>query len=203
MPSRKCRKKIGILGGTFDPVHFGHLIIARYIVENLKLDRFLFIPAGSPPHKSRRKLTDYKHRSCMVKLAIENNPSFEFCPIEKDSLEKSFSVSTLENLRKLYDKMTRFYFVIGMDSFVEIKSWYHYKELFTLSQVVVINRPGYPLRYRHEDFAENAIFIKIPGIDISSSYIRSQITRRDGIRYLVSDEVGKYIKKHKLYEKGS
>ncbi len=188
--------KIGILGGTFNPVHIGHLILAEEAAGKLKLDKVIFMPVYIPPHKNSPDLIEAEHRYQMCILATKNNPNFEVSKLEIEREGKSYSVETLKELRKKYGKDVQLFFLTGSDSLKELFSWKDVDDIFKLSQFVVAQRPGYPI----ERLPEEVKVVLITPIEVSSSLIRQRIKEEKSIRYLVPDEVRDYIIGHKLYK---
>lgn len=180
-------KRIGILGGTFNPIHTGHLLVAEGVKEELGLDYVLFIPCYLPPHKKPLKLAPARHRLAMVRLAIRGNPSFRISTIEIKRKGKSYSVDTLEELHRLYKGKARFFFIIGSDSISGLRTWKSIDKLMKLCKLVAVSRPGYRLRY------PGVKIIDIPTLPISSTDIRRLIKEGKSIRYLVPEEVRRYI----------
>ncbi len=187
--------RIGILGGTFDPIHIGHLILAEDSYRFLKLDRLIFVPAFKPPHKLDFKVIPANHRIKMVKLAIKNNPHFEASDIEIKRKGRSYSVETLKFFRKRY-KNDKLFFIVGSDSLNELKTWKDLDRIFKLSRFVIAERPNFKILR----VPKQASKIKITGIDISSTEIRRRVKDGKSIRYLVPEGVREYIYKHKLYK---
>ena len=199
-------KKIGIMGGTFNPIHLGHLAIAQTAMEEMKLDRVLFIPNASPPHKeiSKDEMSG-EHRINMVKLAVEDNSNFKICTIESFGGKREYTVNTLRNLRALFPS-DEFYFIAGSDALVGMSNWKSPGEIFAQCRVVVTHRAG-ESKSEFNRAAENLrnaynaeIFvINMPPLDISSTQIRKKIAAGESVKHLVPDRVGKYISDEKLY----
>lgn len=187
--------KVGILGGTFNPVHLGHLILAEEAGDKLKLDKIIFMPVNIPPHKNSSQLIKAEHRYEMCVLATESNSSFEVSNLEIAREGKSYSVETLKELRKQYGKDVQLFFLTGSDSLKELFSWKDVDDIFKLSQFVVAERPGYPI----EKLPNEVKIVLITPIEVSSSLIRQRVREGKSIRYLVSDRVRDYIVKHNLY----
>lgn len=189
--------KLGIFGGTFNPIHLGHLLIAEAAAEALELDRVIFIPSATPPHKRPRVLADARHRLRMVKLAIHGNPRFGCSDIEVRRGGPSYSVETLRQLRHAMPR-AKFYFLIGADSLRELHKWREAAELARLCEFICVARPGErtpPARLR------GLRVHKLPGhpADISSSDIRDRLASGASVRYLVPETVQRYIQKTGLY----
>ncbi|MDO6355354.1 nicotinate-nucleotide adenylyltransferase [Caloramator sp. CAR-1] len=196
-------QNIGLFGGTFNPIHLGHLIIANEVLESLRLDKIIFIPTGVPPHKDIGVVKG-KHRFEMVKLAIEDNPYFEVSDIEIKRLDYSYTYDTLKELQKIY-YVNKFRFIIGYDAFLEIDSWKNVKEVFKMAQFVVVNRNVESremlklIEEKCNKFDGEAIYLKVPNIEISSTEIRKRINEGKSIKYLLPDKVIDYIQKNDLY----
>lgn len=200
--------RLGIFGGTFDPIHLGHLILAEHCREACRLDRVLFIPAGQPPHKSDRQITPGKLRLEMVELAIAGHAAFAASSIELDREGPSYSVDTLAAL-SLEHSGAELFFLIGSDSLLDLASWHQPARIATLATVVVATRPGAtrlnlePLRavlgpHAVEQLVQH--FVEIPLIQISSSSIRTRVSAGHSIRYLVPRAVECFIETHGLYK---
>ncbi len=211
--------RIGILGGTFNPIHIAHLRIAEEVREACGLDRVLFIPAATPPHKALADEVPFGQRLAMVAAAIADNPAFAASDLESRRSGKSYSVHTLEILRA-ENPGVEYFFIMGMDSFREISSWREYRRLFALCHLVVTARPGsdsapppelLPVAVRDEFCYDGAsqklvhrsgftvIFLKETYLDISSTRIRELRTAGRSVRYLVPVAVENYLHQHALY----
>ena len=189
------KKRIGILGGTFNPPHLGHLVLAQESLRKLKLDKVIFIPTSIPPHKKVGDDNAYM-RHKMVALACRGNPQFEVSKIELERREVSYSVDTLRKLRNKYGKSTKLFFIAGSDSLNELESWKNIDEVMKLANFVVAVRPGFPVA----KLKRKVRFIKIPALDISSSMIRNCLRLSQPVRYLVPESVRRFIVKHRLYK---
>ena len=194
------KRKIGILGGTFDPVHLGHLVLAEQVMEKLKLDRVIFIPSASPPHKTERKLSSAHDRFRMTKLALEGNPKFSISDMELKREGLSYTVDTLKTLKKAY-RNSEIYFLTGSDMLDEIRTWRDPEQIYKLAKMVIAIRPGFDDFDCNNHFAKKSIIVPITGMDISSTRIREMVQKGESIRYLVPLKVEEYIKKKKLYRK--
>lgn len=197
--------KIGIMGGTFDPIHNGHLIISEYIREYLNLEQVIFIPAGQPPHKNNNLVTSSSHRFDMTKLAIGSNDYFKISDIEINSKEFSYTFNTIDKLKE-EDKNSEFYFIIGADSLFSLEKWYKFSELAKITNFALWERTGYSpdevldrIHYLKSKYESNITYVEGPIIEISSSQIRSRLQSNRSIRYLVPDSVLKYVEKYNLY----
>ena len=200
-------KKLGLLGGTFDPPHIAHLRIAEEVRENFGLEKIAFIPTAYPPHKKLEEYSPFQHRLEMVKLAIKSNPFFLCLDIEKD-IKPSYTLKTLQILKKNLPN-TEFFFIIGPDSFVSINTWWKWEELPKWAHFIVLtNRTQiFSLDYfknlakkLYKNLAEKFLFFENTPLNISSSKIRKLVKEKKSIKYLVLEEVEDYIKKHKLYK---
>ncbi|GAA0432098.1 MAG: nicotinate-nucleotide adenylyltransferase [Bacillota bacterium] len=186
-------KRIGILGGTFDPPHIGHLIIAEEVRISLELDEVWFIPSYTPPHKEDVK-TSPNNRLEMVHLAIENNRYFKVNPVEINRVGKSYTIDTIKELKKNHPHKT-FYFIIGADMVEYLPKWERIDELMQLIQFVGVKRSTHSLQ-THYPIVE----VDIPLIEISSTLLRERLERSETIHYLLPDSVYNYIKENHLYE---
>jgi nicotinate-nucleotide adenylyltransferase len=195
-------KRFGVFGGAFNPVHMAHLIIVEDVREQMHLDKVIFIPYANPPHKPHDELIDAEFRLTMINLAIAGNPGFESSDIEIQNgrVSKTYTVDTLISLRDIYgtDQII-FYLIIGLDNLIELHTWKEPGKLFILSEVLVINRPGYVIQNVKHDYGKQVKFISAPAIDISSTDIRLRIRENKTIKYLVPEQVEKYILINNLY----
>jgi nicotinate-nucleotide adenylyltransferase len=189
------KKRIGILGGMFNPPHIGHLALAEEAAYQLKLDKVIFIPSFIPPHKSLKR-DNPQLRYQMAALACKGNPLFEACGIELERNAVSYSVDTLRSLRRKYGSSADFFFIIGSDWIEELDEWKDSRELMRLAHFAVAKRPGFPMH----GIKKSTRIIDMPLLDISSSMIRARIRKSQSVKYLVPEEVRRFIKKHRLYE---
>ena len=215
-------QRLGILGGTFNPVHFGHLAAAEEVRSRLRLDRVLFIPSSIPPHKEET-MPSAAARLEMVRLAVTGNPAFEPSDIEIKRGGRSYTIDTIEALHAAYPDAGLF-FITGLDSFLEIRTWHQWERLLTLCSFVVLSRPGYHfadlaslnfmnvasgelVRLDRKEHVEAIIrtgaftfFLEmIPLYDISSTDIRCRVKEGRSVKYLLPQVVETYIIKNKLY----
>jgi nicotinate-nucleotide adenylyltransferase len=188
--------RIGILGGTFDPPHIGHLILAQEAMVKLDLEKIGFIPAALPPHKGSSPRASPEQRLKMVGLAISDHPRFEVLDIELRRAGPSYTVDTILELRKTWGAGMEVFFLMGSDSLRELPTWREPERLVEICQVVVATRPGSTLRGK---FAEGVIILEMPPVGISSTQIRERVRRGEPIRYLVPGEVERYIFQEGLY----
>ena len=186
--------KIGILGGTFNPIHIGHLILAEEAREKLKLDKIIFVPAYLPPHKENSEIMDARHRYRMVKLAIKTNRYFLVSGIEIKRDGRSYTIDTLKEFKKIYPG-DELYFIIGSDLLKYLEDWKDLDEIIKMVKFIAATRPGYPL----EKIPVYIATIPIRAVDISGFEIRKAISENKSFRYLVPEAVFNYINKCKLY----
>ena len=187
--------RIGIFGGTFNCIHFGHLVLAEQAFEKLKLDKVIFIPSYLPPHKKSRNMASAAERFAMVKLAIQENKRFSVSDIEIQRKGRSYSIDTIRKLHEMYPK-ARFYFISGSDVSDQIGKWKSIDEILRLATFVLAKRPGYHLK----KYTKNIVVISITELDISSSMIRRKIRTGQSVRYLMPGRVYNYIKEKGLYK---
>jgi nicotinate-nucleotide adenylyltransferase len=192
------KEKWGLLGGTFNPIHFGHLRLAEEVRENLSLKKIIFIPAGQPPHKKEKEIINVKHRFKMVEIAIKSNPYFSLSSAEVKRKGVSYSIETVSQFKKEYPQID-FYFLMGTDAFLEIATWREAEKFLSTCQVVVVSRPGYPFSSILAEWKKKVIMLKIEGLEISSTQIRKRIRENRSIKYLVPEEVLNYLTQSRLY----
>ncbi len=197
--------KIGIMGGTFDPIHFGHLLAAEESRSALGLDEVIFIPSGDPAHKRGRRIASPEDRYVMTLLTTLTNPMFTPSRIEIDRREPSHTVDTLREMRHWYAPgSVVFYFITGLDAVLGITSWKEHEALPDLCSIVAVNRPGYApqsLESLPPEMRKAIIPLEIPLLSISSTEIRSRIEEDRSIKYLLPETVEQYIYKRGLYRK--
>lgn len=199
-------KKIGISGGTFNPIHLGHLIIAEMVRDKYGLDKVLFIPSGMPPHKNLNNVIEAEHRFNMVQQAVASNPYFIESRMEVDREGYTYTIDTLKNLRESYGKSATLYYIIGADVLNDLLTWRNYQEVFGICEFIAVLRPGSCLEgfnkqmeYLRDTFSAKIHFIDTPLIEISSTDIRNRIKEGKSIKYLVPESVEDYIKENGLY----
>jgi len=185
---------IGLFGGSFDPVHHGHLIVAQVAVEALGLDGLRFVPAREQPFKRGRHRSAPEHRAAMLSLAIAGSPTFAVERSELDRPSPSYTVQTLEQLRR-HDSTTELVLLLGADAAAELPAWHQAERIPQLARVVVFARPGSTVP---ESPAISQV-LEVPSIDISATEIRRRVQQRRPIRYWVPDVVAEYIVRHQLY----
>lgn len=211
--------KIGILGGTFNPIHNAHLRVAETVHDRLALDRIIFIPAATPPHKELASEISFEHRKNMVELAIADNPHFTISDIEEQRGGRSYTVHTLRQLRQSFPG-DEFFFIIGSDSFLEIATWFNFSEIFSLANLVIVERPARAISdltaplpvalrsefcYLHDEMrlthqsGFSVFYLPDTPLAISSSAVRQLLREGRSIRYLVPDRVSRYIYEKRIY----
>lgn len=197
--------RIGIMGGSFDPIHYGHLVLAEEVRSQFELEKILFIPNGIAPHK-RGRLTDSEDRLQMTQLATADNVHFEVSRFEIDREEVSYTVDTLRYLKQTMGEDIDLYFITGADALLDLNLWKSFEEVLKLCTFVGATRPG----YMTEDLAEQAQYLRdtydakielleIPGLAISSTEVRNRVQSGKSIRYLVPKLVQSYIEERGLY----
>ena len=215
-------ERIGLFGGTFNPIHSGHLKAAEIVQNRMDLDKVLFIPSYIPPHKDSAEIASPVHRMKMVELALHSHPHFIPSSIEVDAEEKSYSIITLGKIKKLYPN-SRLFFILGIDAFLEIDTWKDHEQVLEQCFFVVINRPGFQLEEAEsvaqgtsrgivcrlsesENIDEGMLrtqkifLLPIEALDIASTDIREKIKRGESIQSMVPDEVSAYIQMNNLYQ---
>lgn len=195
--------RLGVMGGTFDPPHKAHIAIAEEAMRSFKLDKVLFIPTGTPPHKPVNDITDAEHRYAMTKTAIEGNPGFEVSRMEIDRKGPSYSIDTIRSLKEIYPPGTEIYFIIGADEALELPKWYESEKLPGLTRFIAAPRSGFNetiLKNRLPEALAAAVdILSIKQMEISATDIRQRLSSGDSVGELVSESVVKYIKEHRLY----
>ena len=197
--------KVGIMGGTFDPIHNGHLVTAEAVRDTLALDEVLFIPSARPPHKLGRNITSPEHRLAMTVLATCFNPKFRVSSIEIIRKGPSYAVDTIDALKSEYKGGTEFYFILGADAALELATWHNAHQLIEKCYFIAATREGTDIdieavEAQFGDIGRGRLQrVETPKIEISSTDIRDKIRRGHSIRYLVPDTVEAYIRKERLY----
>ena len=196
---------IGVLGGTFDPVHNGHLIVAEEAKTQLNLAEVIFVPAGQPWLKADRPISPAEHRLQMLRLAIADKPYFKLSTIEIERAGPSYTIDTIAELQGQLGNGDELFFILGWDSLAELPQWREPKRLIKMCYLVAVPRPGYPrpklkaLEASIPGISQRVMLMKEPEIDISASVIRDRGARGLPIRHLVPEAVNRYIKEHGLY----
>lgn len=186
--------KIGILGGTFNPIHIGHLILAEEAREKIKLDRIIFVPTYLPPHKDNSSIAGAWHRYKMIKLAIKTNKYFSVSDIEIKRRGRSYTIDTIREFKNIYPK-DELYFIVGSDLLKYLAEWKDLPEVIKMVRFIVATRPGYPL----EKIPSYISTVAIRAVDVSAFEIRACVEKNKSFRYLVPEAVFNYINKKGLY----
>jgi len=225
--TRSAKKKVAVLGGSFDPIHYGHLGLAAEVKEKVGMDRVLFVPACISPHKQDRALTDARHRTAMLRLALREQPAFSLSEIELQRKGVSYTVNTVEALLAAHGDW-ELYWVMGYDAFQELDSWKEPRRLMTLCHIIAGTRPGYPKpnrerdlkrlglessflldrqphpegleEYGNPDTGRSVIFIALTPREVSSSEIRRRIRDHRSVKNWLPPEVEHYIISNQLYQ---
>jgi nicotinate-nucleotide adenylyltransferase len=195
-------KRLGVMGGTFDPIHHGHLVTAEEARAQFNLDEVLFVPTGHPWMKAHENVSPAEHRYLMTVIATASNPHFNVSRVEVDREGPTYAVETLRQLRDEQGAGTELFFVTGADAMLEILQWKEPEELFELSRFIAATRPGYDLTvFQHGAPAHDArvSVMPIPALAISSTDIRARVAEGRPIQYLVPEGVEYYIEKVGLY----
>ena len=196
---------IGVLGGTFDPIHMGHLIIAEEVRARLDLAEVLFIPAGQPWLKPNNAISPAQHRVEMVRLAISDEPSFKISTMEIERPGPSYTVDTIIELSGQIGAGDKLFFILGWDNLIQLPRWHEPSRLVKLCRLVPVPRVGHPspdldsLETAIPGLAQSLIMLDTPQIEISSSEIRERVARGLSIHQLVPEPVERYIREHRLY----
>ncbi len=189
--------RVGIFGGTFDPIHNGHLITAQSVKEIRELEKIIFIPAYISPHKQHAKASNARHRLNMLKLAMDEIPFFECSDFEIKQHTISYTIDTLKEFKKYYNEID---LIIGYDNIFQFHTWKDPDEIFKLANVVVLKRKSsHPIDYV-DKYVESAYFVETRGIEISATDIRNRVHAGLPIYYLVPEKVLEYINENKLYK---
>ena len=189
-------KRMGILGGTFNPVHMGHLTVAQMVHEKLKLDRVIFVPSHIPPHKKSTNIASPQDRLHMLRLAIRGNPTFEVSNYEIQKKGKSYSIDTIHYFHERYPHRTKFFFIIGIDLLPTLHRWKRVEEMLKMVTFVAVNRPGFKKRTAKIKVR----IVNVPVVQTSSTFVRQRIMAGKTIKFLVPDTVLDYIERNKLYQ---
>lgn len=198
--------RLGIMGGTFDPIHYGHLVTAEQAREALDLDLVLFMPAGSPAFKQDKKVTEPEDRYAMTLLATAPNPAFVTSRFEIDREGITYTVDTLREMRARYPENVKLYFITGADAILDIVSWHEAEKIGDLATLIAATRPGYDIeaaraRIDAAGLDIDVYYIEIPALAVSSTNLRERVADGKSIRFLTSESVIGYIGKKHLYEK--
>ncbi len=202
------KQRVAVFGGTFDPVHLGHLIVAEQCREQAGMDQVWFVPAARPPHKQERAVTPFAQRVEMLALAVAGNPAFHVSEIEKDRPGPSYTADTLAAISQDHAELD-LSFILGSDSLPDLPLWRDPLRILELARLLVVARPGWPVGSLQDVMAGigcrdvRAQIVQVPLIDIASRDLRRRVARGRGIRYLVPRAVEVYIREKQLYRGGA
>ncbi|BFV59336.1 nicotinate-nucleotide adenylyltransferase [Kitasatospora sp. CMC57] len=199
-PGVRARKRLGVMGGTFDPIHHGHLVAASEVASAFHLDEVIFVPTGQPWQKSDRVVTSAEDRYLMTVIATAENPQFSVSRIDIDREGPTYTVDTLRDLRALHPDADLF-FITGADALAQILSWRDSEELFSLAHFIGCTRPGHVLTDAGLPVGGVSL-VEVPALAISSTDCRARVAKGDPVWYLVPDGVVRYIHKRALYARG-
>ncbi|WP_333871317.1 nicotinate-nucleotide adenylyltransferase [Desulforamulus putei] len=202
-------KQICLMGGTFDPIHYGHLVVAEEVRQKFGLQKVLFIPAARPPHKMGKKISEAYHRVNMTRLATASNKYFEVSTLEIERQGISYTIDTVREIKRIYGIET-VYFITGADAVLEIINWKEAEKLLSMCTFIAATRPGYNLNNIKEtlkslpgDILKRILPLEVPALSISSSDIRQRVMEGRSIKYLLPESVEEYILKNGLYRKNT
>lgn len=203
-------QRIGILGGTFDPIHMGHLVSAQMALEKMNLERVIFVPSNIPPHK-KKAVAQPQDRFQMVRLAIKGNPYFDISSFELNRQGRSYTVDTLRYFKEKFPRNTKLFFIVGGDALSQLRTWKRIDDIHKMVSFIVVDRPQYlnpgkpesksPGRQGTKEQYDFKYYpLVTPGIGVSSSMIRRRAALGQTVRYLVPQTVARYIENNKLYK---
>jgi nicotinate-nucleotide adenylyltransferase len=205
-------RRVGVLGGTFDPVHYGHLVVAEEVYATLQLTEIVFVPTGQPPHKMDVEITSAEHRLKMLELAIASNPHFTISRVDLDRPGPSYTVDMLQLLHEEWGEQTAIYFIIGGDSLEDLLGWHDASGILEqLTHIVAVRRPGYIESETYYDWLEarlpgikqRLLVVDTPQLDISASDLRKRVAEGRPIKYQTPESVESYIVQYGLYRSKS
>jgi len=192
-------RRVGIMGGTFDPIHHGHLVAASEVASRFELDEVVFVPTGQPWQKSHRHVAPAEDRYLMTVIATASNPMFSVSRVDIDRPGETYTIDTLSDLRREYGDTTDMFFITGADALAQIVGWHRSDDLFKLAHFVGVTRPGHHLE--DPGFPEGVVsLIEVPALAISSTDCRTRVAAGQPVWYLVPDGVVQYISKRRLYQ---
>ncbi len=200
--------RLGVLGGTFDPIHIGHLLLAQEAANIMRLDRVYFVPAGQPPHKPDQPVTAARHRVAMAQLATRSNPLFGVSELDAAEDAPSFTVELMQRLQSRLPPRTDVYFLMGLDSLHDLPTWHNPAWLLENCKLVALFRPDVQidwsvLQQTLPNVRERVRILEMPGLEVSGLDVRARFMDGQPVRYLLTPEVIAYIRKHHLYEHGA
>ncbi|MEW6065617.1 nicotinic acid mononucleotide adenylyltransferase [Desulforamulus profundi] len=198
-------KQICLMGGTFDPIHYGHLVVAEEVRQKFGIQKVIFIPAARPPHKMGQEISEPHHRVNMTRLATASNRYFEVSTIEIERQGLSYTIDTVQEIKSIY-KIETVYFITGADAVLEILTWKEAEKLLNMCTFIAATRPGYNLNNLKEtlkslpgEIFKKTLPLEVPALSISSSDIRQRVREGRSIKYLLPEPVEQYIKENKIY----
>jgi len=200
--SDKKKLRIGLMGGTFDPIHYGHLVTAEAARTKFALNEVIFVPSGNPPHKKEVPISDAEHRLMMVIMATVTNPNFHISRMELERSGFSYTFDTVKEFLRQYNNNCEIYFITGADAILEIITWKDVSALMEKCNFIAATRPGFNLDELYKlpvNFLEKISFMQVPALAISSTDIRKRVAKGESIKYLLPESVENYIYKQKLY----
>lgn len=197
-------KRIGLLGGTFDPVHLGHLILAETARDTLQLDHVFFVPAADPPHKRGQVVARAEDRLVMLELALQDNPAFSISRIDLERPGPHYTADMVARMRQQLGADTELWFLMGLDSLIDFPNWHEPDRLRQLTRLAAATRPGYavdwvPLEAALPGISREVVLLPMPGVSISSNHLRQRIQEGRSVRYQIPEPVRQYIFKRGLY----
>ncbi|MEU7001654.1 nicotinate-nucleotide adenylyltransferase [Nonomuraea sp. NPDC046570] len=197
-PSVQGKRRVGVMGGTFDPIHHGHLVAASEVAHHFELDEVVFVPTGRPYQKAAREVSAPEDRYLMTVIATASNPRFSVSRVDVDRPGPTFTIDTLRDVSEIYGPDTELYFITGADALAAILDWQNADELFDIAHFVGCTRPGHTLQDPGLPKGKVSL-IEIPALAISSSECRQRVAKGEPIWYLVPDGIVQYIGKRRLY----
>ena len=202
--SKEKKIRLGLMGGTFDPIHYGHLVTAEAARDQYQLDEVIFVPTGNPPHKRDKIISDADDRMMMCILATISNPYFQVSDIEVKREGFSYTYETVQKFLELYDNCCEIFFITGCDAVLEICTWKNVDLLMDNCTIIAASRPGFVLENAEDIFEtlkKKVFFMEVPALAISSTDIRQRVRMGNPIKYLLPDAVENYLIKRRLYNK--
>lgn len=199
------RLRLGVMGGTFDPIHYGHLVAAEEALVQFNLDKVVFMPTGRPARKIERRVSPAEHRYLMTVIATASNPDFEVSRLEIDRPGVTYTVDTMTELRAIHGPSADLFFITGADAVLEILTWKDSARLAGLCTLIAATRPGYDMSSFFEQAQTSGLVVEtmeVPALAISSTDIRSRVASRRPVRYLLPEAVAAYAAKNSLYDAG-
>ncbi|MET7472580.1 nicotinate-nucleotide adenylyltransferase [Micromonospora sp. NPDC005686] len=193
-------RRVGIMGGTFDPIHHGHLVAASEVADRFGLDEVVFVPTGQPWQKAEEAVTPAEDRYLMTVIATASNPRFQVSRVDIDRGGPTYTVDTLRDLHAEYGPKAQLFFITGADALERILSWKDLDEVLELAHFIGVTRPGFELTDKHLP-ADSVSLVQVPAMAISSTDCRARVARGEPVWYLVPDGVVQYIAKRRLYQR--